>query len=87
MSSCQVLKNKLAIVTGGSSGIGRAIAKRFAAEGAYVVIADITENPKEGGDPTADLIVANGGLAVFQRTDISVRERKANEKRTESERK
>ena len=36
-----------------------------------MVIADITENPKEGGAPTADLIVANGGLAVFQRTDIS----------------
>jgi len=65
------LENKLAIVTGASSGIGRAIARRFAAEGASVVIADITEEPKEGGEPTADLIVAAGHKAVFRHTDIS----------------
>ena len=65
------LEGKLAIVTGASSGIGRAIARRFAAEGACVVIADITEEPKEGGEPTADLITAEGGRAWFHNTDIS----------------
>lgn len=65
------LENKLAIVTGAASGIGRAIARRFAAEGASVVIADITEAPKEGGEPTADLITVAGQQALFRHTDIS----------------
>ena len=43
------LKAKTAIVTGASSGLGRAIARRFAAEGAQVVIADLDTTPREGG--------------------------------------
>jgi len=65
------LENKLAIITGASSGIGRAIARRYALEGAHVVIADITETPIEGGEPTAELITKEGGSALFHHTDIT----------------
>jgi glucose 1-dehydrogenase len=64
-----LLGGKIAIVTGASSGIGRAIAVGFAAEGARVVVADITEEPLEGGMPTRELI---GDACVFQRTDVAV---------------
>ena len=51
-----LLTGKTAVVTGASSGNGRAIALVFAREGASVVIADINENPREGGVPTQQLI-------------------------------
>ena len=66
-----ILKGKSAIVTGSSSGIGRAIARLFAAEGALVALADIQEEPKEGGETTLDLIEASGGTALFQTTDVA----------------
>ena len=66
-----LLTDKTAIVTGGSSGIGRAIALKFAAEGANVVIADTVEQPIEGGESTVELIRSAGGAAVYIRTDIS----------------
>lgn len=65
-----LLAGKIAVVTGASSGIGRAIAIMFAGEGARVVIADIQEQPVEGGDSTPDLINAAGGMASFHRTDV-----------------
>jgi NAD(P)-dependent dehydrogenase (short-subunit alcohol dehydrogenase family) len=66
-----VLDGRAAIVTGASSGIGRAIALRFAQEGAVVALADIDERPKEGGETTLELIRDAGGDAFFQRTDVS----------------
>src|SRR5712675_1852524 len=65
-----LLAGKVAVVTGASSGIGRAIAASFAAEGANVVIADVTTEPLEGGEPTADLIIRAGGEASFETVDV-----------------
>ena len=65
-----LLAGKIAIVTGASSGIGRAIAISFAAEGASVVVADIVDAPVEGGEPTPALIRRAGGTAEFERVDV-----------------
>ena len=64
------LEGRTAIVTGAASGIGRAIALRFAAEGAIVVLTDITQTPREGGEPTLALVEAAGGRAEFVETDV-----------------
>ena len=64
------LKGKCAIVTGAARGIGRAIAERFAHDGANVVVADIDE---EAGEATAADIAAKGGKAMFVRCDVSQR--------------
>jgi len=65
------LSGKCAVITGASSGIGRAIAVAFAAEGASVVVLDITPQPLEGGEPTTELIVRAGGSALFEKADVS----------------
>ncbi|MEA3151130.1 MAG: hypothetical protein QOD56_2069 [Gammaproteobacteria bacterium] len=66
-----LLAGKIAVITGASSGIGRAIAMSFAAEGAAVVIADLTPAPLEGGETTVDLIVRAGGTASFETVDVA----------------
>ena len=66
-----LLAGKVAAITGASSGIGRAIALSFAAEGALVAISDITSEAKEGGAPTLELIEASGGIGRFDIVDVS----------------
>lgn len=65
------LSGQSAVVTGASSGLGRAIARRFCAEGAHVVVADIAQEPREGGAPTVEVIGAEGGSAEFFACDVS----------------
>src|SRR5712691_3032530 len=62
------LDDKVALVTGGASGIGRATALTFVREGAKLVIADMQE---EGGQQTVHMITEKGGEAIFVRTDVS----------------
>ncbi|HET6946023.1 MAG TPA: SDR family oxidoreductase [Gaiellaceae bacterium] len=54
------LQDRVAVVTGGSSGIGRAIALRFADEGARVVVCDLVREPREGGETTESLLGDRG---------------------------
>lgn len=61
------LQDRVAIITGAASGIGRATAIRFAREGAAVVIADINQ---AGGEACANEILADGGRASFVETDV-----------------
>jgi short-subunit dehydrogenase len=63
-----LLKNKVAIVTGGASGLGKASAKLLAREGAKVIIAD---NDKNHTKEVVDLIQAEGGIAVAFDCDVS----------------
>lgn len=62
------LKDKVAIITGAGSGIGRAIAFAFIEEGARVVVADWSE---KGGKETVGQIKNKNGEAIFIKTDVS----------------
>ncbi len=61
-------EGKVAIVTGAAQGIGETYARRLAAEGAAVVVADVSVDK---GKAVADGIVADGGQALFVETDVS----------------
>lgn len=71
------LENKIAIITGASSGFGRAIAEAYAREGAHVVVADLQEAPLRGGfedapqQTTVEAIASHGGKAHFVRCDVT----------------
>jgi len=60
-------KNKVCIVTGAASGIGRATAEAFAKEGAKVIVSDVSESIKE----VVENIKSQGGTAIAQTCDIS----------------
>ncbi len=62
------LEGRTAVVTGGASGLGRAIALRFADEGARVVVGDLRRDPVEGGEPTEALL---GERGLFLEADAS----------------
>ncbi|WP_121823613.1 SDR family NAD(P)-dependent oxidoreductase [Halostella salina] len=66
-------EGETAIVTGGSSGIGRAIARAFGDAGATVIVADLREEPKDvdADLPTHEAIEDAGGRAEFVETDVS----------------
>ena len=62
------LENKVALITGGSSGIGRETALLFAHEGSKVVVVDMND---AGGKETVGMIEAKGGQAVYVHADVS----------------
>jgi 3-oxoacyl-[acyl-carrier protein] reductase len=62
------LKDKVAIITGSGSGFGEGMARRFAAEGASIVVNDINA---VNGERVANIIKQQGGRAIFQRADVA----------------
>ncbi|MGE7635392.1 SDR family NAD(P)-dependent oxidoreductase [Bacillus paramycoides] len=62
------MSSRVAVITGGASGIGRQTALKFAKKGDRVVVADFNEVI---GKQTVDLIKSNGGEAIFVKTDVS----------------
>lgn len=74
------LDGKVAVITGASTGFGRGIATRMAAEGARIVIGDLTETASSSGfdeEPertTVELIGKRGGKAVYRHCDVTRRE-------------
>jgi len=62
------LEGRVAIITGGASGIGRATARRFAEEGADVVLADL--NPERGADAVREIEAVVNRRAIFVKTDV-----------------
>ncbi|MCY4401898.1 MAG: glucose 1-dehydrogenase [Candidatus Poribacteria bacterium] len=73
-----LLKNRICIVTGGSSGIGRGIALEFAREGAYIAVADTQETPLQGKYHEKDVTSTTvreveklGAKGIYIKTDVS----------------
>ena len=68
MTQARTLADKVGIVSGGSSGIGRSTVLEMAARGAAVIVADVDD---AGGEAVAAEVQAAGGKAIFQHTDVS----------------
>ena len=64
----KLVEDKVAIVTGGGSGFGRAMSLLYSEEGAHVVVSDIDESK---GNETVEIILKEGGKAVFLKADVS----------------
>ena len=75
--SFPVLHGKVALVTGASSGMGRAVALALAEQGAKLVCCDLVAEANPAGFEndihitTVDIIIKQGGSAIFQRVDIA----------------
>ena len=67
------LAGRVAVVTGGTSGLGRAIALAFAREGAAVTIGDLRERPADGAPSTVEAIRSAGGRAAYAAVDVTSR--------------
>ena len=81
------LENRVAIITGSSSGLGRAISLAYASEGAHIVCSDLQPHPRlqpktpddvaayafdTQGTPTHELITKSGSRAIFVKCDVGV---------------
>lgn len=64
----KLLEGKVAVVTGGGSGFGKAISELYASNGAKVVVSDISA---AAGEKTVDIIKKAGGAAIFVKADVS----------------
>jgi NAD(P)-dependent dehydrogenase (short-subunit alcohol dehydrogenase family) len=64
----RILDQKVSLITGAGSGIGRATSMIFAREGARLVLADVVE---AGGQETLRMVTELGAKAIFVRTDVS----------------
>lgn len=72
MTSHDLLRDRVIVVSGGSSGIGRALCIRAAEEGAVaVIVADTSETGREGGTSTAAEVEAAGAKALFVMADVT----------------
>lgn len=70
--SSNMLSGNTSVITGASSGNGRAMAKRFAEEGSDIVVADVQKEPRRGGKPTHELIESEMGVrAEFVECDVT----------------
>src|SRR5688572_28426646 len=69
LNMANALAGKVTLVTGGSTGIGKASSLAFAREGAQVVVSDVNT---AGGEETARLIRDSGGKDIFVKADVSV---------------